>query len=117
MTVLDLYGYLGDDLDKAKDDAEGLLQIEMEARESFFMGGDYFLYESGKARDEYITIRPNVDLIDGGPDEIDFPDYKFLLRAGLLRDLARAVEIQKKITPPSGNFVLLQREEIPDRQP
>jgi hypothetical protein len=108
MVIDDLYGFLGHNLDAAKDELESALQIKMVAREGLHNGGDYFNFRNNMG--EHFKIRNNLDLEDNVPVEDDFPDYSLILYVEGLANLIRAKEVEEKITMPAKRFVLLRRD-------
>ncbi|MPS29594.1 MAG: hypothetical protein E2576_01070 [Alcaligenaceae bacterium] len=107
MAIYDLYGFMPDDIDGAKDVLESALGMQLDARDSYYQGGGYFQW--GKTSDEHFLLKRNVDPIDGEPAEPSFPKYKVLFYAN---DTSRSESLQKMIDEAAKGFVLLRHEDL-----
>jgi hypothetical protein len=92
MKCYDLYGSRALSLEDLRRNTEAVLGLRFELHESYFMGGDYYLFED--SRGERIVIQRN-NLDGDDPDDIledEFPDYSMLLR---VEDTARADDLKE----------------------
>lgn len=107
MPTYDLYGFLSDDINGAKNLLETSLGIQFEVRDSDYQGGDYFQW--GKASDEHFVLKRNIDPIDGEPAEMTFPEHRILL---YVNDTSRSADLQERIIRGARSFVLLRHEDL-----
>lgn len=79
----DLYGFEGEDIDVARHLVEGGLEIELDAHESLYRGGDYYRQELGNGE---LTLQANKDLLwqDSDPFEEQWAEPEFAAYAVLL---------------------------------
>jgi hypothetical protein len=107
MAIYDLYGILSADMAEAKESLEAALDINFEARESAYQGGDYFVF--GKRTNENFVLKRNVDPLDGEPVEMKFPEYPILL---YINDTPRSPDLQKTIDQKANEFILLKHQDL-----
>lgn len=103
MAVYDLYGFLPDDLDRARYLLEDFIGIQFAARDSEYQGA-YFQW--GKTNGEHFVLKRNVDPIDGEASEMSFSEYKILF---YVNDSLRSRDLQAKMTQ---DFILLRHEDL-----
>lgn len=101
-----LFGFQEQDIDEVCKRVEQALGIRMEARESFFHGGDYCRY-SGEGHGELI-LQMNRDLVDDTLAEPDFPDVTMLL---YVDGTLWGAEIEKALAKHIPDMRLLSREQ------
>lgn len=107
MAIYDLYGFLSDDIDEARNLLEASLGIQFEVRNSEYQGGDY--YQWGKTRDEHFVLKRNVDPIDGEPAEMAFPKHRILF---YVNDTSRSTALKERLSLETTNFTLLRHEDL-----
>lgn len=107
MKNTDIYGFGGRDLDSVRKLVEGSVDIEFEARESSFLGGDYFLARSSS--DEKWTLRSNYSPEDDDWYEDSHRNHRILL---LLEGTERSEDIERRLVRFEG-IALLRREPWP----
>lgn len=107
MAIYDLYGFLSDDIDAARNLLEASLGIQFEVRDSDYLGGKYFQW--GKTSNEHFVLKRNVDPIDDELAEMSFPNHRILF---YVNDTSRSVYLQKRINKEAKNFVLLRHEDL-----
>ncbi|SRR6266481_969503 len=107
MAIYDLYGILSADITEAKESLEAALDVNFEARESTYQGGEYFVF--GKRASENFVLKRNLDPIDGEPAEMKFPEYPILL---YINDTLRSSDLQKKIDQNANKFILLKHQDL-----
>ena len=100
----DLYGVVTDSLDRARTMVEETLDIQMEARDSHYLG-PYYLAKNG---DERLTLRINYDSHEREWAEPEFEDTPYLLYVELTR---RHQEVGKSLLQ-SDRIRLLRHEVI-----
>ncbi len=93
MKTFDLYGFNTDDLEAARLGIERALGIRLVALESLYLGGDY--YRLGYGDEEQFVLRRNIDLLDGEPAELKFPQAQILF---YVNATSRPEEIEKLLT-------------------
>jgi hypothetical protein len=108
MAVYDLYGFISDDIEQAKNILESSLGIKFDIRESDYQGGEYFKW--GRNNGEQFVLKRNVDPIDGEPAEISFSTHPILF---YVNDTARSMELQDRISQKAKGFALLRHEDLP----
>ncbi|EHJ4139179.1 hypothetical protein J1C17_001437 [Escherichia fergusonii] len=104
MGYYDLYGYSGVEIYDAQKMLEELIKITFKEKESIYYGGIYLL--SGDKRHEHFLLKENYDVLDAVVDEVDYPEYTYLL---YINDTIRHDELKNKILSLEG-FVLLRSE-------
>ncbi len=72
-----LYAFSGESLNQAHDWLEKEFDIIFYEHDSAYQGGVYYI--AGDKGNEHLVLKENIDLLDGEPDEIDYPHHKFLL--------------------------------------
>jgi hypothetical protein len=107
MAIYDLYGSASDDIDGARSLLESSLGIAFQARDSEYQGGRYFQW--GLASGEHFVLKQNIDLVDGEPAEMAFPDQKILL---YINDTPNSKELQEKIHRGAKTFALVRHEDL-----
>ena len=107
MAIYDLYGFLLDDIERAKYLLEASLGIKFEVRDSDYQGGGYFQY--GKTSDEHFVLKRNVDPIDDEPAEMSFPNHKILF---YVNDTLRSRDVLEMINIWTRTFDLLRHEDL-----
>lgn len=107
MAIYDLYGFMSNDIEGAKNILESSLGIQFNNRESDYQGGEYFQW--GKTNDEHFVLKRNVDPIDGEPAEMSFPVHQILF---YVNDTARSAALQERIEQGAKDFVLLRHEDL-----
>ncbi|WP_053199657.1 hypothetical protein [Herbaspirillum hiltneri] len=105
--MYDLYGILSVDLEEAKASLEAAFDIDFQARESAYQGGEYFIF--GKRTEENFVLKRNVDPIDKEPVEMKFPEYPILL---YVNDTPRSLDLQKRINQKASKFILLRSQNL-----
>ncbi|EIF8787542.1 hypothetical protein R2917_004638 [Salmonella enterica] len=106
MSYYDLYGFSGSNLSEARELLESILNIVFCERDSTYHGGVYYL--SGDKKYEHFILKENIDLFDNEPDEIDYPEYNYLL---YINGTSRSSELKHEILN-SNKFILLRSENI-----
>lgn len=71
-----LFGMADADLSRAGSLIERIVDIRLEMRDSYYRGGDYYLW---KGTDVELTLQLNYDCLDEDLAEEDFPDSKILV--------------------------------------
>ncbi|MFC5473536.1 hypothetical protein [Paraherbaspirillum soli] len=104
MVMNDLYGYLLPTLEEAKSILEKTLNVEFEARDSFYHG-EYYRY--GKSDTEHFLLKKNMDPLDGEPAEMEFPDYSILLYVNCTM---RSKELNELFSSTPRSFSLLMQK-------
>jgi hypothetical protein len=107
MTVYDLYGFMSNDIEGARNILESSLGIQFGVRESAYQGGEYF--QCGKTNDEHFVLKRNVDPIDGEPAEMSFPVHQILF---YVNDTTRSADLQNRMNEGARDFALLRHEEL-----
>ncbi|WP_017454446.1 hypothetical protein [Herbaspirillum rubrisubalbicans] len=107
MAIYVLYGVMSENMEEVKESLEVALNLNFEARESAYQGGQYFV--SGKRTTENFVLKRNLDPIDGEPVELKFPEYPILL---YINDTSRSLEIMKKIKENASQFALLKHQDL-----
>jgi hypothetical protein len=107
MAVYDLYGFLSEDIDRARSMLESSLGIRFAVRESNYQGGEYLQW--GKTNDEHFVLKRNVDYIDGDPAEMSFPVHKILF---YVNDTPRSADLKERLNRGAKDFVLLRHEDM-----
>jgi hypothetical protein len=107
MAIYDLYGFLSDDIDGAKNLLETSLGIHFEVRESDYQGGKYLRW--GNTSDEHFVLKRNADPFDGEPSEMSFPAHRILF---YVNDTSRSANLQRQINQRVKNLVLLRHEDL-----
>lgn len=107
MAIYDLYGFLSNDIERAKKLLETSLGIQFEVRDSDYQGGEY--YKWGKTGVENFVLKRNIDPIDGESVEMSFPGHEVLF---YVNDTSRSAELQERINQKAKNFVLLRHEDL-----
>ena len=107
MAIYDLYGFLSDDINGARNFLESTLDIKFAIRDSTYQGGEYFKW--GSPNDESFVLKRNVDPIDGEPAEMAFPEHKILF---YVNDTSRSADLQERITQGENSFRLLRHENL-----
>jgi hypothetical protein len=106
MATYILYGSnlsLGD----AKRVLEESLSMQFKTRDSDYQGGEYF--HACNVAGEDFELKKNVDLYDGDPVEMKFPEFPTLL---YINATARAQELKKIVEHTCGGFALLRYEDF-----
>lgn len=106
MKSFDLYGINLSDLSDARAAVESIFEISMEERDSGYQGGIYYLF--GDRGSENFILKRNIDIDDGEPAELEFPEYPVLL---YINKTVRPAEIKEIIEKMSFAF-FLRHEEI-----
>ena len=104
MSYYDLYGYSGVGIYDARKMLENVIKITFKEKDSLYYGGVYLL--SGDKSHEHFLLKENYDVLDGVVDEVDYPEYTYLL---YINDTIRHDELKNKILSLEG-FVLLRSE-------
>ncbi|MDY7574616.1 hypothetical protein [Actimicrobium sp. CCI2.3] len=107
MAIYELYGFLSNDIDEAKNSLESAFNIKFEAHDSSYHEGDYF--RSGKSINEHFILKRNVDPYDNEPVEISYSEYPILL---YINDTLRSVDLKRKIDQKVSGFILLRHEKM-----
>lgn len=104
MGYYDLYGYSGVEIYDAQKMLEDVIKITFKEKKSLYYGGIYLL--SGDKRHEHFLLKENYDVLDSVADEVDYPEYTYLL---YINDTIRHDELKNKILSLE-EFVLLRSE-------
>jgi hypothetical protein len=107
MAVYDLYGFLSDDINGARDILEAAFGFKFDDRDSDYQGGKYFQW--GETASEHFILKRNIDHIDGKPVEIPFPEHKILF---YVNDTSRSKDLRVRMTQWAANFDLLRHEDL-----
>jgi hypothetical protein len=82
-STVDLYGIAVEDIEAARKLIESILEVELDAHESMYRGGDYYCKELDGCR---LVLQPNNDLLWQDDDpleerwaEPDFSNYPILV--------------------------------------
>lgn len=105
MAIYELYGYLGNELQAAKDFLERAIGLSLVARDSAYHG-PYFTH--GDTSGEHFLLKKNIDQFDNEPAEIGYSSYGILLYANEVESIR---SLENLIVREDG-FTLLRREEI-----
>ncbi|WP_058910602.1 hypothetical protein [Entomohabitans teleogrylli] len=93
MSFYDLYGFHNVSLEQARLFFEKVLNINFEAHESLYQGGDY--YRHGEKGGENFLLRKNIDPFDDNePVEPNFLEYNILL---YVNNTHRSLELQSML--------------------
>jgi len=95
--MTDTYGFGGDDLAGLKTVIETALGIQLEARKSFYRGGDYYLAELPGG--DKVALQKNLNQVDGCPREEEYPEVGLLL---LVSSSNRAEELRERLLRVEG---------------
>ncbi|HJZ55098.1 MAG TPA: hypothetical protein VKE74_09080 [Gemmataceae bacterium] len=91
------YGFGGDDLARVKTVIETALGIHLEARESFYRGGDYYLAKLPGG--DQVALQKNLDLVGGSLRHEEYPEVGLLL---LVSSSNRADEFRERLMQVEG---------------
>ncbi|MEW8229310.1 MAG: hypothetical protein AB2745_03225 [Candidatus Thiodiazotropha endolucinida] len=105
MKKSDLYGFYGMNLGLVHSQVEEALGICLEARESGYYGGDYYLL---KGDDISLVLQENFVEDDGELTEDDYPDASILLYVNATAELAD--KYRKLLVNKLENVSLLKSE-------
>lgn len=90
MKRFDVYGSESLSLDEAARLVEVALGVSVEARESSFLGGEYFYFRGSGDPFEELIVQANFEDEDGYLAEADFPSHKTLVYTAQSNDLVDA---------------------------
>jgi len=102
MAAYDLYGVKNLSVSAARLKVEESLNLSLDRRESTYHGGEYFFF--GNKESEHLTLKNNIDPIDGEAVEQEFSEYPVLL---YVDSTGRAEEIAERLAE---DFFLLRHE-------
>lgn len=102
MAAYDLYGVKNLSVSAARLKVDESLKLSLERRESSYHGGEYYFF--GNRESEHLTLKNNIDPIDGEAVEQEFPEYPVLL---YVDSTGRAEEIAVRLAE---DFFLLRHE-------
>lgn len=105
MTICDLYGIWGDDLDRILEIVEDILGVEFMLHESDYHCGDY--YRTGTLGGEHFLLQKNFNPVEKEWTEEEFRQYEILF---YVNETTRAQEIQKLLIDSVPKMTLLRRE-------
>lgn len=75
----DTYGWTDGSLEEVAAQIEQILNLTLEARESYFLGGDYYLWKDDGGR--RLSLQPNAQDDEGNLAEQDRPELTLVLYA------------------------------------
>jgi hypothetical protein len=105
MAAHDLYGIVSEDIEKAKDLLEDILQVTFEGRESSYIG-EYYIHK--RSDGERFKLIINKDPLDSSPQEANFSEYLILL---YVKNTNRSTDLQQIISKVTDKVILLRHRE------
>lgn len=105
MAAYELYGFMSNDINGARNLLEASLGIRFDAHESDYQGGEYF--QCGNTCGEHFVLKRNIDPVDGEPSEMSFPIYQILF---YVNDAPLSIDLLERINQNAKYFVLLRHE-------
>jgi hypothetical protein len=105
MKHYDLYGFVERDLDQVCTILESILHVTFRAHDSLYLG-EYYLYKYPKPEHGELSLRINLDPLDGESAETHFPEVTILLYS---EDVPAPLALEKMLSTKIPGVRLLRR--------